>query len=330
MTTRTRILRLLADGELHSGAAMGAKLGISRAAVYKGVQTLGDTGLAIVAVAGRGYRLATPLVPLERKRIVQVLAGAGPAAAQIELLESVDSTNQALFARAIEATNPNGDVCLAETQARGRGRRGRRWITTPYNNLMLSMSWRFASGPAMVSGLSLAAGVAVVRALERFGVPDVGLKWPNDVLWQGRKLAGLLVDVHGEAAGPTTAVLGVGVNCCIAPADARRIDQPWVDVQTIMQTMAGATVDRNRLAALTIEELHAMFQRFARAGLSAFRDDWDRRHLFNGKAVRVLQGEAATEGVVQGIDDSGALRLRDAQGRVQRFHSGEVSLRLPA
>lgn len=323
MTTRARIIRILSDGKLHSGAAIGARLGISRAAVFKGVKTLGDVGLEIEAVAGRGYRIDAPLVPLERRRIVKVLAGAGPAAGQIDILEQIDSTNRYLLERAIESDDPGGDACLAETQPHGRGRRGRGWIATPYNNLMLSMSWRFASGPAMVSGLSLAAGVAVVRALEQYGVRDVGLKWPNDVLWNNRKLAGLLVDVHGEAAGPCTVVLGVGINCRIAARDARLIDQPWTDVQSI----TGATVDRNRLAALVLRELHEMFVRFARAGLAAFRAEWDRHHLFAGQRARVQQGDAVVDGWVQGIDDNGALQLRDERDRVQVFHSGEVSLR---
>jgi BirA family biotin operon repressor/biotin-[acetyl-CoA-carboxylase] ligase len=188
---------------------------------------------------------------------------------------------------------------------------------------MLSMSWRFASGPAMVAGLSLAAGVAIVRALEHYGVTDVGLKWPNDILWNGRKLAGILADVQGEAAGPCTVVLGVGINCRIAATEAQLIDQPWVDVQTI----TGATVDRNLLAALVLRELHRMFDRFAQSGLSAFRLDWERHHLYAGQRVRVEQGGTIVDGLVQGIDDNGALCLRDERGQTQSFHSGEVSLR---
>ncbi len=325
MTTRTEILRLLADGDLHSGAAIGAKLGVSRAAVFKGVKALSETGLTIEAIAGRGYRLDSPLTPLDRKRIVRHLNGADIAPRQIEILEEVDSTNRHLLARAVTATDPSGDVCLAEVQPQGRGRRGRNWTATPYQNLMLSMAWRFAGGPAMVSGLSLAAGVAILRALARYGVRGVGLKWPNDVLWQDRKLAGLLVDVNGEASGPCTVVLGVGINCRIAPTDARRIDQPWVDVHTI----TGETVDRNRFAAAVIDELHKMFKLFADVGLAAFRTEWERAHIYAGRAVRVWQGEKLFDGTVEGIDDHGALRLRDARGSTQIFHSGEVSLRAP-
>jgi BirA family biotin operon repressor/biotin-[acetyl-CoA-carboxylase] ligase len=323
MTTRTEILRLLADGALHSGADIGARLGISRAAVFKGVKALGESGLAIEAVAGRGYRLDAPLVPLDRKRILRYLDGAGIAPRQIEILEEVDSTNRYLLSQATATADPSASVCLAETQPRGRGRRGRGWIATAYQNLMLSMAWRFAGGPAMVSGLSLAAGVAIVRALVRYGIDGAGLKWPNDVLWRERKLAGLLADVSGEASGPCTVVLGVGINCRVSAADARRIDQPWADIYTI----TGKTPDRNRLAALVIDELHKMFASFAAEGLAAFRADWERWHIHSGRSVRVWQGETTFDGAVEGIDDNGALRVRGTHGETRVFYSGEVSLR---
>jgi BirA family biotin operon repressor/biotin-[acetyl-CoA-carboxylase] ligase len=188
---------------------------------------------------------------------------------------------------------------------------------------MLSMSWRFASGAATLSGLSLAAGVAVMRALERYGVRDIALKWPNDVLWGERKLAGLLVDVQGEATGPCTVVLGVGINCRLAKADAARIDQPWADIVGA----TGAVVDRNKLAAYTIDALAVMFREFAERGLGAFRGQWDRYHAHAGRAVRILQDKLIFEGVAEGVDEQGALSVRAADGQRRLFHSGEVSVR---
>jgi len=326
MSTRTQLVRRLSDGKLHSGSDLGRALRVSRAAVFKAVKALGELGVDVEAVAGRGYRLREPLVTLERKRILAFLGGRGPSARQIEILEQVDSTNRHLQEQALAKADPSGKVCLAEAQTQGRGRRGRTWITTPYRNLMLSMAWRFTGGPAMVSGLSLAAGVAIVRALERYGAPNVGLKWPNDVLCGERKLAGLLVDVQGEATGPCTVVLGVGINCHIATVEAKQIDQPWTD----LLTEVGATVDRNRLAAFVIDELHRMFTTFAERGLAAFRAEWERRHLYTGQRVSLCQGDVRIDGVVEGVDDSGALRLRDTQGDARTFVSGEVSLRTSA
>lgn len=323
MNTRLRILQLLAGGGLRSGADIGRRLGVTRAAVSKGVKSLIAHGLRVDAVIGQGYRLAAPLTPLDRRRIENLVGAPLRPPPRIEILEQVDSTNRYLTEQALIAADPSAMACLAEVQALGRGRRGRSWVATPYQNLTMSIAWRFAAGPAMVSGLSLAAGVAVLQALDAYGASGAGLKWPNDILWQERKLAGLLVDVHGEAGGPCTAVLGIGVNCRIAPTDAKRIDQPWVDIFSI----TGQTPDRNRLAALLIARLHDMFRRFAESGLAAFQADWNRRHLYADKPVRVDQGAASFEGTVDGIDATGALRIRTGRGQMRLFHSGEVSVR---
>ncbi len=323
MTTRAEVLKLLADGGFHSGTDMGLRLGITRAAVCKTIKSLTDTGLEVHRITGRGYRLTQPVQPLDRRAILRQLgADADRLRDRLTLLEATDSTNRYLLERAAAASFA-GAVCLAEAQAHGRGRRGRAWVATPYHNLLLSMGWRFASGPGIVSGLSLAAGVALVRALEEYGVRGVGLKWPNDVLWEEKKLAGLLVDVQGEASGPSLAVLGVGVNGFLSERDAARIDQPWTDLFRI----TGATVDRNRLAALVIRELRRMFEVFADKGLAAFRDEWQRRHLYHGRRVRLLAGEREITGTVEGIDAHGTLLLRNARGGTQAFHSGEISLR---
>lgn len=324
MSTRSEIVKLLRDGRFHSGTDMGRALGISRAAVCKGIKALSDLGLEIHKVSGRGYRLATSLQPLDKKHILGHLSDKGvDLHGRLDILESVDSTSRYLLEK-INASPTKDAICLAEAQLQGRGRRGRSWAATPYSNLMLSMAWRLQSGPAVVSGLSLAAGVAVARALDEYGVRETTLKWPNDVLWKHRKLAGLLVDVAGEAAGPCFVVLGVGVNGYISERDAEYIDQPWVDLQSII----GDTVDRNYLAAILIAHLTRMFETFSTNGLAAFREEWERRHLYNGKRVRLIQGDTEFQGEVEGIDETGALCIRDETGVKRVFHSGEISMRL--
>lgn len=324
MTTRAQILKLLADGELHSGADLGRRLGITRAAVSKAVKALCENGLVVDAVAGQGYRLEAPLTPLDRRRIASFLPKNIAPLPRIEILEEVDSTNRHLLALALAAADPSGMVTLCDVQPQGRGRRGRTWVASAYRNIMMSIAWRFAVGPAMVAGLSLAAGVAAMRALEAYGVRGAGLKWPNDVLWNERKLAGLLADVHGEASGPCTVVLGIGINCHIVPSDAKRIDQAWVDLFSI----TNQAPDRNRLVALLIQELYQMFHAFAQNGLPAFLADWNRYHIYAERTVKLTQGESSIEGTVEGIDPSGALRLRNERGQTQLFHSGDVSLRV--
>lgn len=322
MTTRAEILRMLSDGVFHSGTDLGKNLGITRAAVCKSIRHLTQSGLDVHRVTGRGYKLDAPLTLLDRSRILKHLGAAADFRDRLHILDEVDSTNRYLAEYTTQAGAVNGVTCLAEAQPSGRGRRGRAWVATPYRNLILSMSWQFPGGPGIVSGLSLAAGVAVLRALEEFGVSDARLKWPNDVLWDGRKLAGLLVDVQGEAAGPTLVILGVGVNGYISRDDARRIDQPWVDLQNIV----GETADRNRLAALVIRHLMRMFRVFAEKGFAPFREEWQTRHLYHGRRVRLLQGDREHVGTVEGVDEHGGLIIRHAKGR-QVYHSGEISMR---
>jgi len=322
-TTRQQILKRLGDTRFHSGTRLGADLGISRAAVCKAVQSLADAGLPVESVPGKGYRLPVALEPLDRRTILKHLGAEADALRdRLTVLEEIDSTSRVLLGQAGETLLP-GAVCLAESQPKGRGRRGRHWLTTPYHNLMLSMAWRFAAAPSAMTGLSLAAGLAVLDALEAYGVRGAGLKWPNDILWDGRKLAGLLVDLQGEAGGPSTVVLGLGINGYLDPKTARAIDQPWVDLHTI----SGHTVARNRLAARVIASLRSVFERFDREGFAPFRAEWERRHVFQGRRVRLLAENETRTATVVGIDAQGALRLRDAHGREQSVFSGDLSLR---
>ena len=323
MNTRTEIIKLLSDGAFHSGTDLGKKLGITRAAVCKNIRRLTQSGLDVHRVTGRGYKLDAPLTLLNRSRILKHLgAAAADFRDRLHVLDATDSTNRHLAELIAHVKTINGMTCLAEAQSGGRGRRGRAWVATPYHNLMFSMAWQFPGGPGLVSGLSLAAGLAVLQALEEYGVDDAGLKWPNDVLWDGRKLAGLLADVQGESAGPTQVILGVGVNAYIGREDAERIDQPWVDLRNIL----GETADRNRLAALLIRHLRRMFQVFTEKGFAPFREAWSSRHLYHGRRVRLIQGEREFLGTVEGIDENGGLLVQLGKGR-QVFHSGEISMR---
>lgn len=321
MSTRAEILKLLADGRFHSGTDLGRRLGVSRAAVNKGVRALASLGLEIHSIPGRGYKLPEPVAPLDRAAILAELERRDARPAALEVLESIDSTNRYLIERA--AGLPSGSVCLAETQTRGRGRRGRGWLASPYRNLLLSMAWRFEAGPATVTAFGLAGGLALIEALEEYGAGGVGLKWPNDLVWRGRKLAGLLADVQGEAAGPALVVLGAGINCRIGEREARAIDQPWADLETV----TGAPVDRNRLAALVIARLHAAGRIYAGSGFEPFRAAWERRHVYHGQTVRLVTASATITGTVAGVDGAGALRLVDARGGERVYHAGEISLR---
>jgi BirA family biotin operon repressor/biotin-[acetyl-CoA-carboxylase] ligase len=320
MSTRHHLLHLLADGAFHSGTALGERLGVSRAAVNKAVQSWVDEGADIHAVPGRGYRLAEPLVPLSAEAIQSALAARG-LRMSVEVVEQTASTSELLLRAGIDRAVHR--AVLAEVQSAGRGRRGRGWVATPYHNILLSLAWRFEAGPAALAGLSLAAGVAVLRSLDALGVRRTGLKWPNDVLLDGRKLAGLLIDVRGEAGGPSFVVVGLGLNVHLAEHDARAIDQPWAALREVLP----APVDRNRLAVLLLAELAAMLALFERDGFAPWRAEWEQRHFFQNRTVCLQVGSEQVTGTALGIDTQGGLRLRDARGVERAFHSGEISLR---
>jgi BirA family biotin operon repressor/biotin-[acetyl-CoA-carboxylase] ligase len=324
METHLKVVRQLADGELHSGGALAARLGISRTAVWKAVHKAGEVfGLEVRSVRGRGYRLAEPLELLDPERILAGMPGdTRDQVARLEVYDDIDSTNSHLVRKAAEGA-PCGSLCLAERQTSGRGRHGRNWVSPFGTNVYLSLLWRYPFGPGELGGLSLAAGSAVAGVLEAEGVAEVALKWPNDVLWRRRKLAGLLLEVVGEAQGPSLVVVGLGVNTRLGEARATEIDQPWVDLESV-PGLAGT--GRNRIAARLAEGLIGTMLRYGNEGFGPFVPEWERFDLYRGELVELRQGKRTRVGVHAGIDSQGALKL-DTDGTVETFQAGEVSLR---
>jgi BirA family transcriptional regulator, biotin operon repressor / biotin---[acetyl-CoA-carboxylase] ligase len=324
METHHEVIRQLADGELHSGGALAERLGISRAAVWKAVHKAGEVlGLDVRSVRGRGYCLAEPLELLDPKRILAEMAPeARNRIERLEVYDDIDSTNSHLMREAAKGA-PSGSLCLAERQTSGRGRHGRTWVSPFGTNVYLSLLWRYPFGPGELGGLSLAAGSAVAAVLEAEGVAEVALKWPNDILWQRRKLAGLLLEVVGEAQGPSLVVVGLGLNTRLRAARAIGIEQPWVDLESV-PGLAGS--GRNRLAARLAAGLIGTMLRYGEDGFGPFLPEWERFDLYRGELVELRMGTRAMVGVHAGIDSRGALRL-DAGGIVETYQAGEVSLR---
>ena len=316
------VLRLLADGEFHSGVALGQALGVSRASVWNAVRDLETMGVAVYKVHGRGYRFARALSLLNRKDIEREL---GPLAARlpVEVLTAATSTNALALERAA-AGAASGTVIAAEWQSAGRGRRGRAWHAGIGGGLAFSMLWRFAHGAAALSGLSLAAGVALARGLNALAGPGIGLKWPNDIVAGGGKLGGILIELAGDVLGPGAAVIGVGVNVRLSPGVRADIDQPATDLEEILDR----PVDRNALLAGLLRELDRALAVFAVEGFGPFRAEWETFHVHQGRPVTLLLPDGRSErGEARGVAEDGALVLETAAG-TKRFHSGEVSLRL--
>ncbi|MDO3385511.1 bifunctional biotin--[acetyl-CoA-carboxylase] ligase/biotin operon repressor BirA [Gilvimarinus sp. SDUM040013] len=315
------LLHLLRDGEFHSGEELGEALAVSRTAVWKQLQKLGELGLECESVRGRGYRLSAPLELLNASRIAD-LAGVDPTLIQLEVV--TDSTNAQLLSRS--STLRSGSFCIAEQQTAGRGRRGRQWISPFGSNLYLSGVWQFEGGAARLEGLSLAVGVCIAQVLESFGFRGVQLKWPNDVLVDGRKLAGILLEMSGDPAGVCQVVVGVGVNVRMPSCAAQSIDQPWTDLASMSSEQGLESVGRNEMVASLVDALSRLMVEFERVGFARWRAAWLERAAFMGQAVSLQTANSEIRGELIGVDGSGALTLR-VGGEERLFYGGEVSVR---
>ncbi|MBW8327841.1 MAG: biotin--[acetyl-CoA-carboxylase] ligase [Thiobacillus sp.] len=318
------ILRRLSDGRFHSGQALAAEFGLSRSSIFNVLAQAEAMGLTIHAVRGRGYRLPEPVEWLDGTVIAQHL---GPTAEvyTIHVLDSVDSTNTSLMAAALNGA-ADGTLFCSEHQLSGKGRRGRLWHSVPGGSLTFSTLWRFDSGLQSLAGLSLAVGLAIARAVNRHSCPLARLKWPNDVLVDYRKLAGILVEVQGDMHGAAFAVVGIGLNVRLNAVQRDAVDQAVVDLAEM-----GVTVGRNQLLADCLLELHAVLTRFRRDGFAALRGEWQALDAYAGKAVALTLPDArSVQGVASGVDETGAFLLRDADSTLIPYSGGEISLRLDA
>ena len=256
---------------------------------------------------------------------LRTLLGAVGARFDVEALAECDSTNALLLERAAQGA-PAGSVIVTDRQREGRGSRGRRWLSSAESGLTFSLLWRFEGGLDRLAGLSLASGVAVVRALAACGVQGARLKWPNDLLYQDSKLGGILVELHRQPSC-SLAVIGIGLNLRPPPHadDAGAFSLP----PAALSGMCASPPGRHALLAAILIELAEALDRFSLSGFSPFRTLWQAQHAWQNRTVQLFcNGRLDAEGVCLGADADGALLLRTATG-VVRCLSGEVSLRLP-
>jgi BirA family transcriptional regulator, biotin operon repressor / biotin---[acetyl-CoA-carboxylase] ligase len=325
------LLRQLADGEFHSGEDLAAIVGLTRARVSQVLKDAEATGLALERIKGRGYRLLEAPNFLDAKAIRASLhdlaraADAAPAPLTVEVTDQVDSTSSELMRRS-QRRNVHGVALAAEWQTAGRGRRGRSWTAVAGGSLTFSLGWQFEQGAGFLAGLSLAVGVAVARSLQAEGLVGISLKWPNDLVHRHLKLGGILIELNGDALGPSTTVIGVGLNVRLPASVRADIPVAVTDLATVAGRKA-APIDRNRLLARLLAELAAVLDQYAKEGFAPFAAEWQHRHAYQGKTVKLLLPDGATvTGKVAGVDASGALVLADGPRRA-RFLSGEISLR---
>ena len=308
------LISLLADGEFHSGEQLGEKLGMSRAAINKHIQTLRDWGVDVFTVPGKGYSLPEPIQLLDASFIhSQIDAGS------VSVLPVIDSTNQYLLDHLTSLSS--GDACIAEYQQAGRGRRGRKWFSPFGANLYLSMYWRLEQGPAAAIGLSLVIGIVMAEVLHELGADQVRVKWPNDLYLHDRKLAGILVELTGKTGDAAQIVIGAGINLAMRRVEEEVVNQGWINLQE-----AGIHIDRNKLAVRLINELRNALKIFEQDGLASFLGRWEKLDNFIHRPVKLIIGEKEIFGISRGIDEQGALLL-EQDGAVKPWIGGEISLR---
>jgi len=322
------LLLTLADGKFHSGEALGARLSISRAAVWKQIGHLRGFGIDIHSVKGKGYRIPSGIDLLDRRRILSKLDSdvAVCIDGRFDLQFTTGSTNTDAMSRATSGHSVY--LVMAEHQSQGKGRRGRHWVSPLGHNIYMSLLWSFHGGVSALEGLSLTCALMVVRALRQSGKDGLRVKWPNDVLFEQRKLAGILLEITGDAAGHCKVVIGIGVNVGMPVSAGAAIDQPYSD----LCGAAEGRPDRSVLAASLVNELVRGLHQFERDGFAGFRQEWLDADHYLGRQVEIIAANGRTVGKEAGVDASGRLQLDTPSGRLL-ISGGEMmpSLRaLPA
>ncbi|MDD7804633.1 MAG: bifunctional biotin--[acetyl-CoA-carboxylase] ligase/biotin operon repressor BirA [Endozoicomonas sp. (ex Botrylloides leachii)] len=318
-----KLLRLLADRELHSGEEIGRLLNISRAAVWKKIKNLQALGLQLDVIRGKGYRLASGVELLDSTTICNALDKTVLNNTVLHTCLITESTNDLICTLANRSFSNKIQFCTAEHQTRGRGRRARQWSNPFGGAICLSALWCLGEGTASLEGLSLAVGLGVLQALTSCGATELGLKWPNDILWQGRKLAGVLLEVHGDPTGDCQVVIGIGVNIKLTDKQLATIDQPAVDLATV----CGQNISRNRAISAIINALYHILEGYKVKGFSMFRDQWCQHDIAVGQEVTLDASEKKVRGRALGISEGGGIILETDKG-CRVFHGGEISLRI--
>ena len=319
-TLREHLIRQLAAGEFISGEVLGQQLGVSRAAVSKHINALADMGLNIFRVSGKGYKLAHPLDLLNAEKINKALQVNG-ATNTVEVHSLIDSTNSYLMRR-LPNNLKQGQVCIAEYQSAGRGRRGRQWISPFGSHLYMSIYWHLEQGMSAAMGLSLVTALAESDAIKNLFDIQVQLKWPNDIYLSGVKLAGILIDLEGQALEPSHSVIGIGLNLAMPEHSAELVEQAWTD----LNAHTDLVIDRNVLCAELIFCLNQRLGQHKTFGLSTMVDEWLKQDFYFNKPVKLITGERVTVGICRGINNQGALLL-ETGGQTRAIYGGEVSLR---
>ncbi len=315
------LVRCLSASQFLSVSQLAEQLGCDPAGVKQQLEKLRRLGVEIEELTGQGHRLSAALELLDSPSILAGLDGASRQVLSSLLVElSLDSTNSAL--RRLPLIEQHATAILAEHQSSGRGRHDREWHSPFGSNLYLSLGWTFDKPMSELGCLPLVVALAAAVSLHRVGLNGHRIKWPNDLLLDGHKLCGCLVELQGNAQGPCQAVLGVGINVHMPGAAADQcIDQPWTDLRSHLPGCS-----RNELATVLLEELLRHLMLFADEGFAPLVDAWTQLDALQGQSITVHTGDGPVRGKALGVDQQGALLL-DTGTAVLKLYSGEVSFR---
>jgi len=320
---RTQLLTILNDGQFHSGEELATRFALTRSAISNHMKALLALGLDIFSVKGRGYQLSKTMELLNKQKIVESIENTHPLSKNLISVENVvASTNDVVKQACQQDYNlPSGYCCLAEAQTAGRGRRGRTWVSQFGSSLYMSMLWRFSNGYQAMAGLSLMICVCVNNTLKELGVLNCKLKWPNDIYYQGSKLAGILIEVEGQVGGDVSAIIGIGINMSL-PNNIQGIDQAFTDLNNVGEQR----ISRNMLASSLIKNLWRELSIFEKDGFVPYMSAWQSADLFQNKTLKLISGNNEIIGVHKGVNEQGALLL-EINNTVKAFHGGEISVR---
>lgn len=313
---KRQLLKLLSAKHFVSGEKLAQQMSLSRTAIANHVSGMTDVGVDVYSVKGKGYKLASPISLIDESLLKQNINN------RCFYFDEIDSTNKFLLKHIDDLEN--GDICLAELQTAGRGRRGKVWVSPYASHLYFSMYWQLEQGMAAAMGLSLVVGYSLTTVLTQLGVDGLGLKWPNDIYRHGKKLAGILVEMHGQADGICQLVIGAGVNIAMPKTQQELIDQPWSDLLDLINQF-----DKTQLAILLQKQLCHDLGIFTEQGLTPFINGWRDFDIFQGQQVQISFGDTIVIGCYQGIDEQGGVII-EQDGVKKCYLGGEITLRAAA
>jgi BirA family biotin operon repressor/biotin-[acetyl-CoA-carboxylase] ligase len=313
-------LSLLADGKFHSDKEISKFLGISCQMVPEAIKHLLDPSINLENVNHQNYRIVGGLELLDSSYIVNELGSFNRLLSQLEVLTTVDSTNNYLLKK-IEY--PDNYAVFAEQQTAGRGQFNRTWVSNLGKNIYLSLLWHLSNPINQLAGLTIVIGIAVVKALEAYGLKNIQLKWPNDIIYKGKKLGGILLEsrsVHGKIQ---KTVIGIGLNLYNPVIPEQVIDETITSIYSLQNFPP----HRNRLAALILKSLLQTLTEFEAKGLAYFMMDWQRLDCLAGKLIKILNKSNFIEGIGSGINAQGQLGVH-IKNKIHYFTSGEIRIQL--